>query len=219
MGISAEELAPESPHGDELRRGLRFVIAMPAKTKTTRNAATKSPRKRHAAKVRTAKRSAAASQPRLTRSPIAKAEMLIRKPAAEVFESFVNPDITTQFWFTKSSGRLEPGSPVKWEWEMYNVSTNVAPKVIERNRRILIEWDGYSGRTKVEWKFRPLKNDTTFVSVTESGWTGSGDELAKYATDSTEGFTWTLAGLKALLEHGVRLNVVADRFPEGVEKD
>jgi catechol 2,3-dioxygenase-like lactoylglutathione lyase family enzyme len=33
--------------------------------------------------------------------------MLIRKPAAEVFEAFVDPDVTTHFWFTKGSGRLE----------------------------------------------------------------------------------------------------------------
>jgi uncharacterized protein YndB with AHSA1/START domain len=43
----------------------------------------------------------------LTQAPVAKAEMLIRKPSAEVFEAFVNPEVTTKFWFTKSSGRLE----------------------------------------------------------------------------------------------------------------
>jgi hypothetical protein len=42
---------------------------------------------------------------------------------------------------------------------------------------------------------------------------GDGDELVKYATNSTQGFTRTLAGLKAFLEHNVRLNLVADRFP------
>ena len=40
----------------------------------------------------------------------AKAEMLIRKPVAEVFEAFVDPAITSRFWFTRGSGRLEPGS-------------------------------------------------------------------------------------------------------------
>lgn len=49
----------------------------------------------------------------LTRSPIAKTGMLIRKPVAEVFEAFVNPEITTKFWFTKSNGRLEAGKPVQ----------------------------------------------------------------------------------------------------------
>ena len=57
-----------------------------------------------------------------------------------------------------------------------------------------------------------------FVSVTESGWTGSGDELVKYATDSTQGFTLMLAGLKAFLEHNIELNLTADRYPEGCEE-
>jgi uncharacterized protein YndB with AHSA1/START domain len=153
--------------------------------------------------------------PLLTRPPAAKTGMLIRRPIAEVFAAFIDPTITTHFWFTKSSGRLEMGKPVTWTWEMYDASTLVTPKAIEANKRILIEWDGYSGPTTVEWKFAPLANDSTFVSITESGWTGDGDDLVLYVRDSTQGFTWTLAGLKACLEHGVRLNLVADRFPKG----
>ena len=42
--------------------------------------------------------------------PTTKTGMLIRKPAAAVFEAFVNPDITTKFWFTKSSGKLQAAS-------------------------------------------------------------------------------------------------------------
>ena len=57
--------------------------------------------------------------------PFARAEMLIRKPVAEVFEAFVNPAITSKFWFTKSSGRLEPGKQVQWDWEMYRSSAQV----------------------------------------------------------------------------------------------
>jgi uncharacterized protein YndB with AHSA1/START domain len=151
----------------------------------------------------------------LKQVPVAKTGMLIRKPVADVFAAFIDPDVTTKFWFSKSTGRLEIGKQVKWEWEMYDASTEVTPKVIEPNKRIIIEWDGYSGRTSVEWKFARQENGTTFVSITESGWTGDGDELVKYATDSTQGFTWTLAGLKALLEHNIRLNLVADRFPRG----
>jgi uncharacterized protein YndB with AHSA1/START domain len=150
----------------------------------------------------------------LANVPVAKTGMLIRKPVAEVFEAFVDPSITTKFWFTKSSGRLEAGKSVTWTWEMYGASTHVTAKVVEPNKRIVIEWDGYSGRTTVEWKFAH-KAAGTFVSITESGWTGDGDALVEYATGSTQGFTWTLAGLKALLEHNVRLNLVADRFPNG----
>jgi uncharacterized protein YndB with AHSA1/START domain len=151
----------------------------------------------------------------LKKRPVAKTGMLIRKPVEEVFRAFVDPRVTTQFWFTKSSGPLEVGKDSRWEWEMYGVDTRVTTKAIEPNKRILIEWDGYTGRTKVEWKFASQKDGTTFVSIAESGWTGSDDELIQHVSSSCEGFTWTLAGLKALLEHDVRLNLVADRFPKG----
>ncbi|SCW51537.1 hypothetical protein SAMN04487970_1011142 [Paenibacillus tianmuensis] len=58
----------------------------------------------------------------LHQAPAAKAEMLIRRPVEEVFEAFVEPAVTMRFWFTKSSGRLETGKRVRWDWEMYGVS-------------------------------------------------------------------------------------------------
>jgi uncharacterized protein YndB with AHSA1/START domain len=84
----------------------------------------------------------------LTKAPIAKAEMLIRKPVAKVFEAFVNPAITSRFWFTKSSGPLEAGEHITWTWEMYNMSIEVDVKEIEANKRILIEWGNYGSHEK-----------------------------------------------------------------------
>jgi uncharacterized protein YndB with AHSA1/START domain len=154
----------------------------------------------------------------LTQVPIAMTGMLIRKPVADVFEAFVNPDITSKFWFTKGSGRLETGKQVQWDWEMYNVSIQVTAKAIEPNKRIVIEWPGYSGPTTVEWVFAPQKDGTTFVNITEAGFSGDGDQLVKYVANSTQGFTLALAGLKALLEHDVMLNLTADRYPLGIEE-
>lgn len=147
----------------------------------------------------------------------AKAEMLIRKPVVEVFEAFVDPAITSRFWFTRGSGRLEPGKQITWEWEMYGVSVQVRVKAIERNRRIHIEWPGDGAPTAVEWIFTPLADGTTFVSITNTGFTGDAEAIAAQAVASTEGFVLVVAGLKALLEHGIRLNLVADRFPKGLD--
>ncbi len=155
--------------------------------------------------------------PQLSHVPVMKTGMLIRRPVAEVFEAFVNPDITTQFWFTRSSGRLESGKQVEWAWEMYDVSAVVTVQAIEPNTRIVMEWPGYSGLTTVEWLFTPHTDDTTFVTITETGFTGDGDNLVQQVTASTQGFSLVLAGLKALLEHNVRLNLVADRYPRGLE--
>jgi uncharacterized protein YndB with AHSA1/START domain len=147
--------------------------------------------------------------------PVAPTAMLIRRPVSEVFEAIIDPAITSRFWFSKGSGRLEVGKKVRWDWEWYDVSNQVTAKTIEPNKLIVMEWPGYSGPTTVTWRFREVDGGT-FLEVEETGWTGTGDELVKYVCDSTGGFTWTLAGMKAWLEHGLELNLVADRFPKEI---
>jgi len=144
--------------------------------------------------------------------PVVTAHMLIRRPAAEVFEAFVNPEITTRFWFTKSSGRLEAGATVRWEWEMYGAATDVRVKELEPDRRILLEWG--EPPSPVEWLFTPFADKGTVVSVSTWGYAGTPDEVLAGALDSMGGFTNVLAGLKALLEHNVSLNLVADHRPD-----
>lgn len=150
----------------------------------------------------------------ITQTPIAKAEMLIRRPVADVFEAFIDPAITSKFWFTKGGGHLQKGKRILWEWEMYGVSAEVEVKELEKNNRILIEWDGYIGRTMVEWIFSARKENETVVTVTESGWTDKGDQLLEYTLNSTGGFTFMISGLKAFLEHGISLNLTADHNPD-----
>ena len=154
----------------------------------------------------------------LLHPPVAHAALLIRRPVAQVFEAFVDPAITTRFWFSKSSGRLEPGKRIQWDWEMYGASSPVEVKLIEPNERILLDWGPSGAATTVEWLFHERTDNTTFVDITNSGFTGSEDEQVKQALDSATGFTLVLAGLKALLEHNVELNLVADRHPDLIVK-
>lgn len=152
-----------------------------------------------------------------TTQNFAKAEMLIRKPVSEVFEAFVNPEITTKIWFTKSSGKLETGKQVAWTWEMYNHTVPVNVVSIEENKKIEIEWGNYEEKTTVAWTFTSLANKTTFVSIVNSSFKGDCEQIIKQVRDSTEGFTLVLAALKALLEHGIQLNLVGDRFPKEMQ--
>jgi uncharacterized protein YndB with AHSA1/START domain len=154
----------------------------------------------------------------LERPPVVNAAMLIRRPVAEVFKAIVDPEITSKFWFTKGSGSLEPGASVRWDWEMYGVWARGAVREFEEGRRILMEWSSDDTPTTVEWRFRPLTVDTTFVEVTNEGFAGSGDERVRQALDSMGGFTMVLAGLKAFLEHGIQLNLVADRLPAALRE-
>jgi uncharacterized protein YndB with AHSA1/START domain len=152
----------------------------------------------------------------LTRPPVAKAEMLIRKPIGEVFEAIVDPAITSKFWFSKGSGRLEAGRKVQWDWEMYNASAQVTVLEVVPNERVRVEWSGYGAPTTIEWRFTPRPDGTTYLRVTNAGFQGTADEIVAQALGSTEGFAFMLAGLKALLEHNILLNLVPDKFPDGL---
>ncbi|WP_188455772.1 SRPBCC family protein [Virgibacillus oceani] len=143
--------------------------------------------------------------------PIVKSEMLIKSPVEEVFEAFIDPEITTKFWFTKSSGKLEEGKHIRWEWEMYGVSDDLYVKEIEQNKLIRIV---SSDNTEAEWIFTARTENATFVSITQSGFPGNGDDIVNYAIDSMGGYTMVLCALKALLEHNITLNVVADKAPD-----
>jgi uncharacterized protein YndB with AHSA1/START domain len=144
--------------------------------------------------------------------PIARAEMLIRRPVRAVFEAFVDPAITARFWFSKGSARLEPGKTVRWDWEMYGLSMEAVVRAVEMDRRILVGWSAY-GDTEIEWRFTP-RPEGTFVSITHRGFKGSDAEKLAAAIDATEGFAFVVSGAKAWLEHGIALKLVEDRFPD-----
>jgi uncharacterized protein YndB with AHSA1/START domain len=152
-----------------------------------------------------------------THQNFAQAEMLIRNPIEEVFEAFINPNVTTRFWFTDGSGRLDENLHVEWKWAMYDLTIPVKVKVVERPNRIVIEWGGQDDTSTVEWKFRTIEGKGTFVTIINSGFRGDPDEIIANVRNSTEGFAFVLAGAKALLEYGVRLELIADRFPEGIK--
>ncbi|MEU6777578.1 SRPBCC family protein [Nonomuraea angiospora] len=151
----------------------------------------------------------------LTKIPEVQTAMLIRRPPAEVFRAFADPEVTTRFWFTKSTGRMTPGARLQWTWEMYGVSTNVLVKEVEEGSRILFQWNDDHPLT-VEFRFTPYGQDTTFVEVTETGLAGSGDEIVAHVAGSTGGFTIVLCAAKALLEQDIELNAVRDRHPSGL---
>ncbi len=150
----------------------------------------------------------------IQKAPVAFAAMLVRRPVAEVFGAFVDPSVTSNFWFTKGSGRLDSSKRVIWTWEMYDVSAQVEVTEIVTNEKIVARW-GAAGEAPntVEWTFEPQPDGATFVSVKNFDFPGDADAQVEQAINSTGSFTIVLNGLKAWLEHGLRLGLIADRHP------
>lgn len=135
----------------------------------------------------------------------ARAEMLIRKPASPVFNAFVDPNTITKFWLAATSGPLAPGANVKWDFMVPGASAEVNVTVFEQDRRIVFDW---SDGTQVELDFADLGDETTHVSVRNSGY---GDDKVDDAIESTQGFTIVLCDLKTLLERGRSAGLTKDK--------
>lgn len=144
--------------------------------------------------------------------PNVEVSTLIRRPPAEVFAAFVDPAITTRFWFTRSSGPLAPGATVRWEWEMYGVGDTVRVEEFDAPERLVLQM-GVGGGTTAEFRFVP-REEGTVITVVESGFSGTADEAIAYVAGSAGGYTTALCAAKALLEYGIELEAVRDKFPD-----
>ena len=105
-------------------------------------------------------------------APTAKTSMLIRRPVHDVYEAFVDPSVTTRFWFTQSTGRLDQQDRVRWDWEMYDVHSDVEVIEVVPDERIVITWSGYQARERVEWTFADRSDGTTYVTIEDTGFAG-----------------------------------------------
>jgi uncharacterized protein YndB with AHSA1/START domain len=140
--------------------------------------------------------------------PIAKIELLIRRPAADAYRAFVDPEVLTKFWLGRASAPLTPNGRVRWEFLVAGAAATLEVRSMIENRHIATTWDD---DTTIDFSFSELEPTLALVCVTQAGFTGSPDEVVAKALDATQGFALVLCELKALLEQNVSLNAVRDK--------
>jgi uncharacterized protein YndB with AHSA1/START domain len=128
----------------------------------------------------------------------------ILKPANEVFEAIVNPDKMSDYFISKSSGRMEEGKQIIWQFPEFDLEFPVRIGKIEKNKYISYYWDVDKLELFVEITLRPKDNGSTVVSITEKS--RKNDEAGiKWLKGNTAGWANFLACLKAYLEYGINL--------------
>lgn len=142
----------------------------------------------------------------------AKAESIVRAPAIEVFNAFVDAEKMSKFWFTRRDEGLEEGKTMSWfvgESED-SFAIEVRVKEIKEPELIRIDW-GFRGHfNQVLWQIQDLQDGHSILTIEESGFEGSDDQIIASALDSTGGFGQVTIALKAYLEHDAIINVVTD---------
>lgn len=135
----------------------------------------------------------------------------ISKPVGEVFEAIANPDILSEYFTTGGAkGRLEAGSTVQWDFHDFPGAFPVDVVELIPNQRIILRWDAedpdaeISYKTTVTMEFKPLDDERTLVTISETGWRETATGLdASYR--NCMGWSQMLCALKMWVEHGINL--------------
>ena len=141
----------------------------------------------------------------------AKAAIQILKPVEEVFEAIVNPVQMSNYFISKSTGRMEEGATVQWSFPEFEGEFPVRIGKIVANEVVQFYWDHEGREHLVDIRLTPYQSDATVVKVTESGEENTPDGLA-WAIGNTEGWTNFLACMKAWMEYGIHLRKGAFDF-------
>lgn len=133
-----------------------------------------------------------------------KAALKVLKPIHEVFESIIDPVKMSNYFISKSTGRMEEGKTVTWQFPEFDMEFPVRVRTIEADRSISFSWvspDGFE--TLVEISLKQM-DDGTSVAITEKS-RDNDEEGLKWLRGNTEGWANFLACLKAYLEYGINL--------------
>ena len=143
----------------------------------------------------------------------ATARIRIRRSPSEVFAAFAAADKMSKFWFTRRDDGLRKGESVTWYLGSADdaLAFDVHVAELREPEKIAIEWEGQDGNpTQVTWSFEGTDEGDTILTIEESGFAGTEEAIVESALDSTGGFNQVIIAAKALIEHGVAVNVVAD---------
>jgi uncharacterized protein YndB with AHSA1/START domain len=139
-----------------------------------------------------------------------KAAIQVSKPANEVFEAIVNPDEMTNYFISKSTGRMEEGKDLIWNFPEFGGDSSITVGKIEKDKYISFYW-GRNNEQLVEINLEPYKGKATVVTVTEKS--KDNDEAGiKWLKSNTEGWANFLACLKAWMEYRIHLREGAFEF-------
>ena len=137
--------------------------------------------------------------------------MQIQKPISEVFEAIVYPEQMTNYFISKSTGKMEEGKELIWNFPEFDIDYPIRVGKIETNKFISYYWSIDNLELLVEITLTEKENNSTLVSITEKN--RDNDEAGlKWLSGNSFGWSNFLACLKAYLEYNINLRKGAFTF-------
>ncbi len=136
----------------------------------------------------------------------------IQKNRHEVFEAIVDPEKMSGYFISKSSGRMEEGKQLLWNFPEFDIDVPLRVGKVQTDTYVSYYWNHNDKELFCEMSLKDTPDKQgTVVSITEKEM-DMDDEGITWLMGNTEGWANFLACLKAYLEHGVNLRKNAFDF-------
>lgn len=135
----------------------------------------------------------------------------VLKPVSRVFEAIVDPAEMSNYFISRSSGRMIEGEELRWGFPEFEEEFPIRVGKIEQDEYISYYWDTDGKELLVEIELTPVDGEATIVTITEKGM-DSDEAGIRWLMRNTAGWANFLACLKAYLEYGINLRKGAFDF-------
>ncbi len=126
----------------------------------------------------------------------------IARPVAEVLDAIVDPAKMSNYFVSRSSGRIEPKARLRWEWDDVGEKDDIEVHLVDASTVGFI-WHATGTPTYVTLALA-ADGDGTKITATEVPFELT-EEAAARAIGQTQGWTDFCCSLRAYLHHGINL--------------
>lgn len=129
----------------------------------------------------------------------------IAKSAEEIYQAIILPEHMCHYFISKSSGSMEQGKQISWEFPEFKESFQIKVLQLIPNEFISFEWPGMETQIlQVNIELKALEGGSTVVNIYE-GEVVNNDQGLAWLSRNSAGWANFLACLKAYLEFGINL--------------
>ncbi|CAM3525630.1 SRPBCC domain-containing protein [Flavobacterium gelidilacus] len=137
--------------------------------------------------------------------------MQIQKPVHLVFDAIINPDTMSYYFISKSTGMMEEGSELIWNFPEFEMDCPVRVGKIIKDKYISFYWLVDEIELLVEMTLTERENNSTLVTITEKSRDNDLKGL-KWLSGNSFGWANFLTCLKGYLEYRIKLRKGAFDF-------
>lgn len=138
-------------------------------------------------------------------------KMQIQRPAHQVFESIINPDKMSYYFISKSSGPMEAGAELIWNFPEFEKDYTIRVGKIKKDKYISFYWMMDDIELLVEMNLKEQADNSTLITISEKS-RGNDEAGLKWLSHNSFGWANFLTCLKGYMEYKINLRKGAFDF-------